>query len=108
MVPPPSSKRCSTNMPKPRGSTAAAPACLAEAILERARETGLAADCGIGPDQEPADALRRLDAWLCDVKEARIGDGLHVFGKGPLLPVRESVEAQRLLPLREKVARSAG
>ncbi|HEY8260078.1 MAG TPA: cobaltochelatase subunit CobN, partial [Methylosinus sp.] len=24
----------------------------------------------------------RLDAWLCDVKEMRVGDGLHVFGAG--------------------------
>ncbi len=24
---------------------------------------------------------RRLDAWICDLKELRIGDGLHVFGE---------------------------
>ena len=27
--------------------------------------------------------LAALDAWLCDIKEARIGDGLHIFGAAP-------------------------
>ena len=29
------------------------------------------------------DALARLDAYLCDVKELQIRDGLHVFGQPP-------------------------
>ncbi len=53
---------------------------LGSAILERAEASGLAADCGIATDAAPETALQRLDAWLCDLKEARIGDGLHVFG----------------------------
>ncbi len=53
---------------------------LAEAILEQARDSGLAAECGIETEADPQAALVRLDAWLCDLKEARIGDGLHVFG----------------------------
>ena len=57
---------------------------LAEAILDQAQTSGLAADCGLDPGQDPNAALARLDAWLCDLKEARIGDGLHVFGQdGP-------------------------
>src|SRR5207247_511662 len=31
----------------------------------------------------PEQALVTLDAWLCDLKELRIGDGLHVFGRSP-------------------------
>lgn len=54
---------------------------LADAILARASETGLAADAGLHADDAPQAALTRLDAWLCDVKEMRIGDGLHVFGR---------------------------
>ncbi len=54
---------------------------LGQAILDRARDAGLAADCGIAADAEPDVALARLDSWLCDLKEARIGDGLHVFGE---------------------------
>ena len=53
---------------------------LASAILDHARLTGLADDCGIAPGADPDTALLKLDAWLCDLKEARIGDGLHVFG----------------------------
>ena len=52
---------------------------LAELALDRARETGLAEEAQVG-DADPETALTRLDAWLCDLKEMRIGDGLHVFG----------------------------
>jgi cobaltochelatase CobN len=64
---------------------------LAELILERANDTGLAQEAGLAGDLSPAEALKRLDAWLCDVKDMRIGDGLHVFGK--------TVEPERLAAL---------
>ena len=54
---------------------------LAAAIVSRAQETGLAADCGLNAGEEPEEALSRLDAFLCDAKEMRIRDGLHVFGR---------------------------
>jgi cobaltochelatase CobN len=54
---------------------------LSELILARAWETGLAAESGLTQETTPADALPRLDAWLCDLKDQRIGDGLHVFGQ---------------------------
>ena len=54
---------------------------LADGILARAEETGLMADSGIITG-DPAATLGALDAWLCDIKEMRIGDGLHVFGQG--------------------------
>jgi cobaltochelatase CobN len=56
---------------------------LAELIMARAHETGLAAESGIAADADPAGALATLDAWLCDLKDMRIGDGLHVFGEAP-------------------------
>ena len=49
-------------------------------LIERAAETGLAADSGV--DLAQGSALVALDAWLCDIKEMRIRDGLHVFGRG--------------------------
>jgi cobaltochelatase CobN len=58
-------------------------AVLAELIIERARETGLATESGMADAADPTDALVRLDAWLCDLKDMRIGDGLHVFGAAP-------------------------
>jgi cobaltochelatase CobN len=54
---------------------------LAELIMARACDSGLAEESGIGPDADPQEALVKLDAWLCDLKDMRIGDGLHVFGQ---------------------------
>ncbi|MDX7953557.1 cobaltochelatase subunit CobN [Lichenihabitans sp. Uapishka_5] len=56
---------------------------LAAAILEKAEAAGLLR--GLAPDPAAGSdtVLASLDAWLCDLKEARIGDGLHVFGVAP-------------------------
>ena len=56
---------------------------LASAILEQARATGLEGDCGITAGDETAAALRKLDGFLCELKELQIRDGLHVFGRSP-------------------------
>jgi cobaltochelatase CobN len=55
---------------------------LAELILERAGQSGLSEECAAA-GLDPEAALLRLDAWLCDLKDMRIGDGLHVFGRQP-------------------------
>lgn len=49
-------------------------------LIERAAETGFAAESGVDLAQGQS-ALVALDAWLCDVKEMRIRDGLHIFGR---------------------------
>ncbi len=56
---------------------------LAELIMVRAHDTGLAAETGIAPGTDVTEALIKLDAWLCDLKDMRVGDGLHVFGQAP-------------------------
>ncbi|BBU61422.1 cobaltochelatase subunit CobN [Methylosinus sp. C49] len=56
---------------------------VAETILDVAERSGLAQDCGVTRETDRAEALARFDAWLCDVKEMRIGDGLHIFSDGP-------------------------
>jgi cobaltochelatase CobN len=56
---------------------------LASAILDEARAAGLDRDCGIAAEDEPASALRKLDGFLCELKEMQIRDGLHVFGSSP-------------------------
>ncbi|SFI92049.1 cobaltochelatase subunit CobN [Jannaschia pohangensis] len=48
-------------------------------ILSLARVTGLDIDAGM----DGSDDLARLDAYLCDLKEAQIRDGLHIFGQSP-------------------------
>jgi cobaltochelatase CobN len=52
-------------------------------ILDHARDAGLLAESGVPADAPQDDALARLDAYLCDVKDLRIRDGLHVFGTPP-------------------------
>jgi cobaltochelatase CobN len=55
---------------------------LARLIVETARRTGLAREAGVESDN-PDEALRKIDAWLCDLKDIAIKDGLHVFGRMP-------------------------
>ena len=50
-------------------------------IMTLSQATGLALDAGMtGTDDSD---FTRLDAYLCDLKEAQIRDGLHVFGQSP-------------------------
>jgi cobaltochelatase CobN len=56
---------------------------LARLIVETAQRTGLAREAGIGGTASSDDALRRIDAWLCDLKDLAVKDGLHVFGRAP-------------------------
>ncbi len=56
---------------------------LAAALTEKAEAAGIAEAAGLSADLDPADKLARLDAWICDVKDMRISDGLHVFGRAP-------------------------
>jgi cobaltochelatase CobN len=58
-------------------------AIIAEDILSLARAQRLDADVNVTRDTPTNDALRALDAHLCDLKEMQIRDGLHVFGRAP-------------------------
>ncbi|RAP42146.1 cobaltochelatase subunit CobN [Rhodovulum viride] len=52
-------------------------------IRAEARALGVEADLGLGPGLSPAEAITRIDRFVCDVKESQFGDGLHVFGRPP-------------------------
>lgn len=56
---------------------------LEDEIVERAWSSGLAAECGLVREETSREAVARLDAHLCDIKELSIRDGLHVFGTLP-------------------------
>ncbi|MET3523435.1 cobaltochelatase subunit CobN [Mesorhizobium abyssinicae] len=56
---------------------------LARLIVETARKTGLASEAGVARTDAPDEALRRIDAWLCDLKDFAVKDGLHVYGRAP-------------------------
>src|SRR4051794_7225797 len=57
---------------------------LARLILEHAERTGLAGEARVRSDDNPDDALRRIDAWLCDLKDLAVKDGLHIYGREPV------------------------
>ena len=71
---------------------------LSARILELAASIGLDEDCGIQASDGSDDALRKLDGYLCEIKEMQIRDGLHVFGQAP--------EPQRRTELLRAIARS--
>jgi len=52
-------------------------------ILDLVRDIGLDHDAGITEGEEADAALEKLDAYLCDLKEMQIRDGLHIFGLAP-------------------------
>ncbi len=58
---------------------------LAGLIVETAQRTGLAQEAGIsagvGAAVAPDEALRRIDAWLCDLKDLAVKDGQHIYGR---------------------------
>ncbi|TGS48113.1 MULTISPECIES: cobaltochelatase subunit CobN [unclassified Mesorhizobium] len=56
---------------------------LARLIVETAQKTGLASEAGVAKTDAPDEALRRIDAWLCDLKDFAIKDGLHIYGRAP-------------------------
>src|SRR5262245_17880619 len=73
---------------------------LARLIIETARRTGLASEAGLAGDLHADEALRKIDAWLCDLKDLALKDGLHVYGRATATETRDplwqaSAEAER-------------
>ncbi|MDE1174043.1 MAG: cobaltochelatase subunit CobN [Parvibaculaceae bacterium] len=65
-------------------------------ILDEAASQGLLAESGVTQDMGEDDALARLDAYLCDVKDLQIREGLHVFGAA-LSPERRAMLLDNLV-----------
>jgi cobaltochelatase CobN len=73
---------------------------LAQLIIDTAQRTGLARKAGLDAAAGSIDALRRIDAWLCDLKDLAVKDGLHVYGRAPAKggadeAIQASVQAER-------------
>ncbi|ETX28034.1 cobaltochelatase subunit CobN [Roseivivax isoporae] len=69
-------------------------------IRDEARALGVEEDLGLGVEACPAEAITRIDRFVCDVKESQFGDGLHVWGRAPDMPpgafdARPSAAAER-------------
>ncbi|QTL05590.1 cobaltochelatase subunit CobN [Aquabacter sp. L1I39] len=52
-------------------------------VREEARAAGVEEDLGLPPEASAAEAITRIDRFVCDIKESQLGQGLHVFGQGP-------------------------
>lgn len=53
---------------------------LISAIRTAAQDAGVEADLNIPPNASPAEAITRIDRFVCDIKESQYGDGLHIWG----------------------------
>jgi cobaltochelatase CobN len=52
-------------------------------IRAEAGATGIADDLALPADASAAEAMVRIDRFVCDIKESQFGDGLHVYGAAP-------------------------
>ncbi|MDA9442707.1 cobalamin biosynthesis protein CobN [Bradyrhizobium sp. CCBAU 51745] len=76
---------------------------LIAAIRDEARAAGLEDDLGIDASAAPAEAIPRIDRFVCDLKESQFGDGLHMFGRGACGEaerdaLRAALSGQRVAP----------
>ena len=76
---------------------------LEDEIVERAWNSGLAADCGLLKGETNRQAIAKLDAQLCDIKELSIRDSLHIFGR---TPDEATVQALALATGRDEAVRA--
>ena len=52
-------------------------------IRAEAQGTGVEEDSEASPaDASAAEAITRIDRFVCDIKESQYGEGLHIFGQG--------------------------
>lgn len=55
---------------------------LIASIRDEAAASGVAEDLGLAMDATPAEAITRIDRFVCDLKESQFGHGLHIYGEG--------------------------
>jgi cobaltochelatase CobN len=49
-------------------------------IRQEAQASGVEADLDLPADASAAEAMTRIDRFVCDIKESQFGDGLHIYG----------------------------
>ena len=71
---------------------------LALQIIDAALRAGIADSCGLTAGMPEADALTRIDAFLCDIKELSIRDGLHVLDDTELDAISRALDGRFIEP----------
>ncbi len=69
-------------------------------IRDEAQAIGVEDDLGLDRAASVAEAITRIDRFVCDIKESQFGDGLHIFGRvpegtNPSFDVTASANAER-------------
>jgi cobaltochelatase CobN len=67
-------------------------------IVDAAVRAGIAERCGLEKGMTSADALMRIDAFLCDVKELSIRDGLHSLDDTELTALVRALDGRFIEP----------
>ncbi len=52
-------------------------------IRDEAEALGLQSELGLDEATSLAEAITRIDTFVCDIKESQFGDGLHIYGRAP-------------------------
>ena len=72
---------------------------LQDDIRGEAQALGVEDDLGLDRASSTAEAITRIDRFVCDIKESQFGDGLHIWGRAPevagTFETAASVEAER-------------
>ncbi len=71
---------------------------LAQDVLNAVAKNGLQAACGIAPNMTEAEALMRVDSFLCDVKALAINDGLHILDGTELNAIVRALDGRFIEP----------
>jgi len=71
---------------------------LSAQIVDAATRAGIAGTCGLAPGMAEADALTRIDAFLCDIKELSIRDGLHILDEPELDAIAHALDGRFIEP----------
>lgn len=71
---------------------------LAKQILDAASSAGIGDACGLSPGMAEADAIARIDAFLCDVKELAIRDGLHILDTTEISAIISALDGRFIPP----------
>jgi cobaltochelatase CobN len=61
-------------------------------IRAEATALGVEDDLGLNTATSTAEAITRIDRFVCDIKESQFGDGLHIWGRIPLVPAAMNVD----------------
>ena len=67
-------------------------------MLGAVAKGGLEEACGIKPEMTEAEALMRVDAFLCDVKALAIRDGLHILDGTELAAISRALDGRFIEP----------